>query len=147
MPTPNPAASSPPPKRRTTSTPTRTLARQIVEAIQSKKGQDVVVIDVHHVSGVTDYYILATGGSDIQVRAIADAVREQIKEATGERPWKKEGLDVLQWVVLDYVDVVVHIFDAERRAFYDLERLWGDAPTEHVADDATEVELLREDAA
>lgn len=132
------------PDRRETSTPTRELAALVVEAMQSKKAHDVVVIDVHAVSGVTDYYVVATGASDLQVRAIVEAVEQQVREATGEKPWKREGLQHLQWAVLDYVDVVVHVFDPERRTFYDFERLWGDAPTEHVAEDATEVALLAE---
>ena len=78
-----------------------------------------------------------------QVRAIAEAVRMQVKEQAGERPWKREGTQHNQWVVLDYVNVVVHVFDRERRAYYDLERLWGDAPVEHVAEDAETVELLQ----
>ena len=80
------------------------------------------------------------------MRAIAEAVREQVKEEIGERPWKREGTQHNQWVVLDYVNVVVHVFDRERRAYYDLERLWGDAPTEHVAEDADAVELLQSES-
>jgi ribosome-associated protein len=144
MPQSDPSTSAPRPKRRTTPTPAREIARLAVEGLQSKKGVDVTVIDVRKVSGVTDYYVIATGESDLQVRAMHEAVQEIVKERTGERVWKREGTDTLQWVVLDYVDVVVHIFDPERRTFYDLERLWGDAPTEHVASDAEEVALLRD---
>jgi ribosome-associated protein len=79
----------------------------------------------------------------MQVRAVAEAVREQIREQADERPWKREGMQHNQWVVLDYVDLVVHVFDRERREYYDLERLWGDAPMEHVADDADVVKLLQ----
>lgn len=129
--------------KRSTHRPARDLARLAVEAMQSKKAVDITVIDVRNVSGVTDYFVIGTGGSDMQVRAIAEAVREQVKEQTGERPWKREGTQHNQWVVLDYVNVVVHVFDRERRAYYDLERLWGDAPSEHVAEDADTVELLQ----
>ncbi|MEM1043484.1 MAG: ribosome silencing factor [Bacteroidota bacterium] len=121
--------------------PARGLAALAVEAMQSKKAVDITVIDVREVSGVTDYFVIGTGESSLQVKAIADAVREQLKEA-GERPWKREGTQHNQWVVLDYVNVVAHVFDRERRAYYDLERLWGDAPIEHVADDAETVALL-----
>lgn len=131
------------PKQRSTHRPARELAAFAVEAMQSKKAADVTVIDVRKVSGVTDYFVIGTGGSDIQVRAIAEAVREQLKEQAGERPWKREGTQHNQWVVLDYVDLVVHVFDRERRAYYDLERLWGDAPIEHVAEDADTVALLQ----
>lgn len=131
------------PKQRSTHRPARELAALAVEAMHSKKASDVTVIDVRKVSGVTDYLVIGTGGSDMQVRAIAEAVREQIREEADERPWKREGMQHNQWVVLDYVDLVVHVFDKERRAYYDLERLWGDAPMEHVADDAEAVALLQ----
>lgn len=130
-------------KQRSAHRPARELAALAVEAMQSKKAVDVTVIDVHEVSGVTDYFVIGTGESDMQVRAIAEAVREQVKEQTGERPWKREGTQHNQWVVLDYVNVVVHVFDRERRSYYDLERLWGDAPVEHVADDADTIKLLQ----
>lgn len=134
-------------RRRATHTPSTELAALAVEATLSKKAVDVTVIDVRKVSGVTDFFVICTGQSDVQVRAIFEAVQEQIRDAVGERPWKKEGTDRMQWVVLDYVDVVVHIFDPERRLFYDIERLWGDAPTEHVAEDAEGVALLRDASA
>jgi ribosome-associated protein len=129
-------------KRRSSRTPSTTLAGLAVEAMRSKKALDVTVIDVRKVSGVTDFFVIGTGQSDLQVRAIIEAVQEQIKEQAEERPWKKEGTERMQWAVLDYVDVVVHVFDPERRSFYDIERLWGDAPTEHVAEDATTVAML-----
>ncbi len=144
--TPSRPASPPPEKKRSTPTSARELAALIVEAMQDKKAVDVTVVDVREVSGVTDYFVIGTGESNLQVRAIAEAVRELVRERTGERPWKREGTQHNQWVLLDYVDVVAHIFDRERRTYYDLERLWGDAPTEHVADDATEVALLRPEA-
>jgi len=139
-------ASPSPEKKRSTSTPARELAALIVEAMQDKKAVDVTVVDVREVSGVTDYFVIGTGESNLQVRAITEAIRELVRERTGERPWKREGTQHNQWVLLDYVDVVAHVFDRERRAYYDLERLWGDAPTELVAEDATEVALLRPEA-
>lgn len=141
---PTSSASSPPEKKRSTQLPAHDLAALVVEAMQSKKAVDVTVIDVREVSGVTDFFVIGTGESNLQVRAIAEAVREHVREQAGERPWKREGTQHNQWVLLDYVDVVAHVFDRERRDYYDLERLWGDAPVEHVADDATEVALLRE---
>ena len=133
------------PKQRSAHRPARELEVLLTTTLPPpcKKAVDVTVIDVHEVSGVTDYFVIGTGESDMQVRAIAEAVREQVKEQTGERPWKREGTQHNQWVVLDYVNVVVHIFDRERRAYYDLERLWGDAPVEHVAADADAVKLLQ----
>ena len=136
------------PKKRSTPAPARALARQAVDAVLDKKATDVVVMDMREVSGVADYFVLCTAESDRQVKAVADAVQDEIREAHRERPWHREGLDHLQWVLLDYVDVVVHIFDAERRQFYDLERLWGDAPREEVPNDgaADQVDLLKASA-
>jgi ribosome-associated protein len=100
------------------------------------------------VSGVADYFVLCNGSSELQIKAIIDAVDERIFERCGERPWHTEGYEHLQWVLLDYVDVVVHVFNGEKRAFYGLERLWGDAPTEHVPEEASaaQVRLLQDEA-
>ncbi|HET6568693.1 MAG TPA: ribosome silencing factor [Rhodothermales bacterium] len=134
--------------RRSSHHPARILAAHAVDAALSKKAHDVTVMDMHGVSGVADYFVMCTGDSDLQIRAIADAVEENLKNELGERPWHREGYEHLQWVLLDYVDVVVHIFSQEKRAFYGLERLWGDAPVEQVPDDASsaDVKLLQEGA-
>ncbi len=126
--------------------PVKTLAREAVDAILDKKGFDVRVMDMRSVSGVADFFVIASGAADLQVRALADAVREGIRETLGERPWHVEGTEHHQWVVLDYVDLVVHLFLPEKRAFYSLERLWGDAPVEDVDADgaAADVALLRD---
>ncbi len=124
-------------KKRKTETPARLLARHAVDAALGKKAQDITILDMHQVSGVADYFVVCTGSSDLQVKAICDAVDERIKQHADERPWHTEGYEHRQWVLLDYVDLVVHVFLTEKRAFYDLERLWGDAPTEHVPDDAS----------
>ena len=123
-------------KKRKTTTPVRQLARLAVDGILEKKGHDTLVLDVHDVSGVADLFIVTTGDSELQVKAITESVREKIREAVDERPWHVEGSDHMQWVLLDYVDLVVHVFLPEKRNFYDLERLWGDAPREQVPDDA-----------
>lgn len=132
------------PTQRVSGVPAKEIVRHAVEALHSKKALNVVVVDVRDRSGVTDFLVIGTGQSDLQVRAIIEAVLEQVKEKTGERPWQKEGMDTLHWSILDFVDVVVHIFDPERRAFYDLERLWADAPMEEVAEDATEIAILND---
>jgi ribosome-associated protein len=89
--------------------------------------------------------VLGTGGSDVQIRAIANGVMDHIEETCGERPWKREGTEALEWVVLDYVDVVVHVFSEEKRTHYNIERLWGDADRADVPDDgdASDVALLQ----
>ncbi|ARA94595.1 MAG: ribosome silencing factor [Bacteroidetes bacterium] len=142
--TPKPL-SQPRTRKRATSTPAHALAAQAVDAVLDKKAVDVVVMDMRDVSGVADFFVICTGESDRQIKAVAEAVREQVREASGELPWHTEGLDHLQWVLLDYVDVVVHVFEAEKRAFYDLERLWGDAPSEPVPEGgrAADIALLR----
>lgn len=105
------------------------LARQIVEYSLTKKAQDVCLINLRPLSSVTDYFIICHGESDVQVKAIADAITDGLKD-DGVRIWHKEGYEYLHWVLLDYVDVVVHIFQKKERAFYGLERLWGDAEME-----------------
>ena len=132
---------------RTGPVPGRDLARLAVDAALDKKAKDVTVMDLRGISGEVDYFVICTGESDLQIRAVVDAVVDRIRTEAGERPVSREGEPgSAKWVVLDYFDLAVHVFATEQRAYYDLERLWGDAPTEHVADDAEEVALLRADA-
>ena len=112
---------------------TKSLQRQIAELTLSRKAKDVVIMDLRKVTTMADYFVVCTGESETQVRAIADAVMEGMSK-TGEKPWHSEGLQNLQWVLLDYVDVVVHVFHKDARAFYGLEKLWGDAKIQKVAD-------------
>lgn len=108
-------------------------ARRIAEAALAKKARDIVVLHVGPMSDVTDCFVLCTGDSDTHVKAIADAIVDDLHEQ-GERVWRKEGYAQQQWILLDYVDVVVHVFQAKVRAYYDLERLWADAERELVED-------------
>jgi ribosome-associated protein len=101
-------------------------ARKIVEFTQSKKAQDVRLMDLRAVTDVSDYFVVCHGDSDLHVQAIAGAVLEGM-EQDGVRVWHKEGIQYNRWVLLDYVDVVVHIFQKSEREFYALEKLWGDA--------------------
>ena len=105
---------------------TRRIMERTVSLAQSKKAEDVVVLDMSAVTDMTDYFVICTGTVDVHVKAIADAIVEGMKEE-GERSWHLEGTERLQWVLIDFVDVVVHIFQPETRDFYALERLWGDA--------------------
>ncbi len=118
-----------------TDPPPQDLARLAAQAAIDKKGTDVMILHVGAVSPVTDYFVLATAQSEPQVRAIVDAVDERLSDR-GVQPWHIEGRTASRWVLLDYVDVVVHVFHTEAREFYMLERLWGDAPREHVTDQA-----------
>ncbi len=133
---------------RTGGTPGRELARLALDAALGKKALDVTVMDLRGLSSEVDYFVIATGESDLQIRAIVDAIVERLRTDAGERPLHREGQPgTSRWIVLDYFDLVVHVFDPELRAHYDLERLWGDAPTERVTDEQPEAPLLRDDAA
>lgn len=109
------------------------VRRACVAQLLSRKAEDIAVIDLRKTADFVDYFILCTGTSDVHVRALADAVIEGLK-AEGQRPYHVEGYEMRQWVLIDFVDVIVHIFQAESRRFYGLERLWGDAPVERVED-------------
>ncbi len=107
---------------------------EITEAVEraaelalERKAADVVALDLASISGATDYFLLASGGSDVQVKAIAENIVEQLKEEQ-IRPEHIEGLQGGRWVLIDYIDFVVHVFHEEARQFYQLEVLWGDAP-------------------
>ncbi len=104
-----------------------TAVRQAAELALERKGHDVSVLDLRGISTATDYFVLASGTSDVQVKAIADHVVEELKKE-GVRPQHVEGLRGGRWVLIDYVDFVVHVFHPNARAFYQLETLWGDAP-------------------
>ena len=98
-----------------------------VRAAQGKKAFDVVVLDLRKTGGFTDYFVICSGRSGRQIQAIADAVKETLKTELGERPLLAEGIDKSEWILLDYFDFIVHVFSVECRAFYGLERLWGNA--------------------
>ena len=121
-------------RKRAAEADSETLSRQIVRAVQEKKAKDILLIDMREVSQIADYFILCTGESDLQIKAIVDGVQRDVRDATGERPWRSEGYEHRQWVLIDYVDVVVHVFDQERRSYYNLERLWADAPMEEIVE-------------
>lgn len=95
----------------------------------SKKASQVKVLDLRELTSVTDYFVLCSGELDVHVKAISDAIVEGLRKKK-LRAWHVEGYDARRWVLLDYVDIVVHVFDREARQFYGLERLWGDAPVE-----------------
>ena len=140
---PAPASSQSPP--RTGPTPGRVLAQLALDAALDKRALDVVVMDLRGISGEVDYFVLATGESDLQIKAIVDGVVDRLRTEAGERPVSREGQPgTSRWIVLDYFDLAVHVFDPELRAHYDLERLWGDAPTETVTDEQSEAALLAE---
>ncbi len=99
----------------------------VVEALQSKMGEDILVMDLRGLSDVADYFVLCSGSSDLHVRSLYGEVVDVLKCA-GEPPWHGEGSSPRYWVLIDLVDIVVHVFRVETREYYSLERLWGDAP-------------------
>ena len=109
------------------------LTNQISEIIFTKKGFNVLKVDLRNLVTFTDYFVICSADSDTQVKAIADQI-DKVLSDDGIRCWHREGLKALSWVLLDYVDVVVHIFKKEARDFYNLEKLWGDAPSELMKD-------------
>lgn len=107
---------------------TAELINIAIQGILDKKGHDVVHIDLSDINGaITDNFIVCHGTSSTQVSAIADAVEKVIKEQLGEYPWHKEGNKNAEWILLDYVSVVIHIFHEQKRSYYNLEGLWADA--------------------
>ena len=124
----------------TTSRPARrgdglALARRAVVACLDKKASDPVLLDLRELGAVSDFFVIVSAASEVQVKAVADHVEERMREERGARPWHVEGLDGRRWVLLDYVDVVVHVFHEKTREYYLLERLWGDAKRIGIADD------------
>ncbi len=108
------------------------LSDIIVYGIQEKKGNEIVRLDLRALKGsVTDYFVICHADSTTQVNAIAKSVEEEVYKALKQDPWRKEGMEQGEWVLLDYIDVVVHIFKTEKRQHYGIEELWGDAEIQY----------------
>lgn len=107
------------------------LADRIGRLALTKQAEEILVLDVRRLTGITDYFVICSADTDIQVKAITDAIRR----GTRTKPWHVEGYEQLTWVLLDYVDVVVHVFKTATRDYYRLERLWADAPRREIRDD------------
>ena len=105
-----------------------TLARLAADAISDKKGQDIVLLEVGDLFVITDVFVIATGNSRPHVQSLVDRVEELLKEEVGRKPLRDEGRTEAEWVLLDYGDIMVHVFQRSSREYYDLERLWRDAP-------------------
>lgn len=108
-----------------------TAAEAAAVAIADKKGQAIALLDVSELVVLTDVFVIASGATSRQVKSLVEEVEHQLKSHLDRRPLRREGEDHNLWVLLDYGDMVVHVFDAETRDFYDLERLWADAPRIH----------------
>ncbi len=110
------------------------MADLVVEFITKKKGQGILVMDLRGLTDIADCFVICSGASDTQVKAIADSVIEGMGNS-GYRPWHVEGYEGCKWVLVDFIDVVVHIFLEDTRNYYSLERLWGDAKIEEIEEE------------
>lgn len=122
------------PKSAPVSDETEALLQTIHKALLDKNAERIIQLDVRGLSPVTDFFIICSAPTDIQIKTYADAVMEATKHQLGEPVWKKEGMNTRRWVILDYVNVVVHIFKDELRDYYNLEKMWNDAIITHIMD-------------
>ena len=123
--------------RKTAKTPK--LPKSVAGAVQAaldKKAINIVVLDLRKAGGFTDYFVICTGTNPRQIHAIADGVEDTLRKDFGERPTLAEGVHKSEWILLDYFNFIVHVFSHECRAFYDLERLWGNAERLEFADES-----------
>ena len=107
------------------------LARKAAEFALDKKANEVKILTLKGITSITDYFVICSGDADVQVKAIANNIVDKLREED-LHVWNIEGYSTGQWILLDFVDVVVHIFHEDAREYYGLERLWGDAPTESI---------------
>ena len=110
------------------------IFKTIIHAIQEKKGENIVSLDLRKIpEAVSDFFVICEASSGTQVKAIADSIQAEVEKSCNELPYKHEGTQALQWVLIDYVNVVVHVMVPESRRFYKLEDMWSDAPKEEHA--------------
>ncbi len=108
------------------------IFKNIIKAIQQKKGEHIISLDLRKIpEAVSDFFVICEGASTTQVKAIADSIEEEVRKNCDELPYKHEGRQTYQWVLIDYVNVVVHVMLPENRRFYKLEEMWSDAPQEN----------------
>ena len=113
-------------ERRRTDIDTLNVVQSVKKALESKKAEDVVVLDVRGISTITDFYVIATGNNPPHLRALLNDLEREVA-SIGRKPFRRAGTPESQWVVADYFDFVVHIFSPDTRRYYEIERLWGDA--------------------
>ena len=113
-----------------------TLSGVIVKGMQEKKASDIVVMDLRKIkNAVADFFVICSGNSDKQLDAISDSIDAEVFKKFQENPWHTEGKNNKEWMLLDYINVVAHVFRKDRREFYALERLWGDADITEISAD------------
>ena len=117
------------PKRKAVKLTTNSrLYKTVIKAIQDKKGENIISLDLRKIpEAVADFFVICEASSSTQIKAISDYVEEQVKKECGENPYKQEGYQALHWVLIDYVNIVVHIMQPDTRKFYKLEDMWSDA--------------------
>jgi len=104
------------------------LKKFVVDGLQEIKGENITIMDLRDIeNAVTDFFVIAEGNSNTQVNALQESVHKMVRENVGDKPWHVEGRENAEWILMDYVNVEVHIFQKGIREFYDLESLWGDA--------------------
>jgi ribosome-associated protein len=108
------------------------VAARIAEIASDKLAQEIRVFDLRGIVSYTDFFVIASGGTERQTKAIHDAIHQELKDAHGLLPRRTEGLTESRWILMDYLDAIVHIFTPDARSFYRLEQLWGDAPSRTV---------------
>ncbi|WP_226389088.1 ribosome silencing factor [Penaeicola halotolerans] len=110
------------------------LCDLVVKGMEEKKAHDIVVMDLRKVKhAVADFFVLCSGNSDSQIDAIADSIEDEVYKVANERPWHKEGKANKEWILIDFANVVAHVFKKDKREFFALEELWGDAKFTNVA--------------
>jgi ribosome-associated protein len=111
------------------------LCKAVVKGMQEKKAADIVVMDLRKVkNAIADFFVICSGNSDKQLDAISDSIDDEVSKSIKENPWHTEGKNNKEWMLLDYISVVAHIFKKDKREFYALEKLWGDAEITEIAD-------------
>ncbi len=112
------------------------LVELIIEGLQKRKAQDIAILDVSELTTLTDYFVVCSGNSDTQIKAIADSVEEELLEKAGEKAWKKEGLQARSWIILDFINTVVHVMSKDKREFYNIENMWNDAKVTYIENES-----------
>ena len=111
----------------------KTLMETIVKCMDNKKAKDIKVLDIKEITTMADYFVICHGGSTTQIKAIADEIEEKLSEIN-VKPFGREGMNTAYWILLDYSDVIVHIFSTDSRGFYSIENLWSDAENVDISD-------------
>ncbi|MDI9356377.1 MAG: ribosome silencing factor [Chitinophagaceae bacterium] len=119
--------------KKQSSDPIKILRDSIIMGIKEKKGEEIIIMDMRHIkNAIVDYFIICSGNSDTHLDSISSAIDDFVYQYIQKHPYSKEGTQTKEWVLIDYLDVIVHIFKKERRVFYALETLWGDAKIESI---------------